>query len=327
MRDLTALPKAHLHVHLEGAMRPATLAEIAAGYGIEVPATRGYGSFAAFSGLYRAAEAVLRTEDDVRRVVREVLEDAAADGAIQIEPQMYPGRYAERLGSAGDVLDLILDQGRSTAADLGIGFGLILSADRNSAPEDAEAMAVLAGERAGAGMVGFGLAADEASFPPEPFAKAFAIAREAGLKSVPHAGEHGGPDSVRGALDALGAERIAHGVRAAEDPELVRRIAAEGVCLDVCPTSNLMLSVVADLASHPLAGLIEAGVRCSLNGDDPLLFGPGLLQEYQLGRDTLGLDDTAIAWLARCSIEDSGAGAALKARGTAAVDAWLAAPA
>ena len=324
MRDLTALPKAHLHVHLEGAMRPSTLAEIAAGYGIPVPEIRGYGSFPAFSGLYHAAEAVLKTEDDVRRVVREVVEDAAADGAIHIEPQMYPGRYAQRLGNAGDVLDLIIEQGLATAAQLGIGFGLILSADRNSPPADAEAMAVLAGERVGAGMVGFGLAADEASYPPEPFAKAFAIAREAGLKSVPHAGEHGGPESVRGALDALGAERIGHGVRASEDPELVRRIAAEGVCLDVCPTSNLMLSVVPDLASHPLAGLIEAGVRCSLNGDDPLLFGPGLLDEYRLARETLRLDDAAIAWLARCSIEDSGAGPELKARGVAGVEAWLA---
>ena len=328
MRDLTLLPKAHLHVHLEGAMRPSTLAEIAGGYGIPVPPTRGYGSFAAFSGLYRAAEAVLRTEDDVRRVVREVVEDAAADGAVWIEPQMYPGRYAQRLGSAGDVLDLIIDQGRTTAARLGIGFGLILSADRNSPPADAEAMALIAGERAGvgpgAGMVGFGLAADEASFPPEPFAKAFAIAREAGLKSVPHAGEHGGPESVRGALDALGAERIAHGVRAIEDADLVARIAAEGICLDVCPTSNLLLSVVPDLASHPLPALLEAGVRCSLNGDDPLLFGPGLLQEYQLVRDQLGLDDAAIATLARCSIEDSGADDDLKARGVAGIEAWLA---
>jgi adenosine deaminase len=326
MRDLTALPKAHLHVHLEGAMRPGTLAEIAAGYGIPVPAIRGYGSFPAFSGLYQAAEAVLRAEDDVRRVVREVVEDAAADGAVQVEPQMYPGRYAERLGSAGDVLDLIIDQGLRTGQQLGIGFGLIMSADRNSPPADAEAMARLAAERVGAGMVGFGLAGDEAGYPPEPFAKAFAIAREAGLKSVPHAGEHAGPDSVRAALDTLGAQRLAHGVRAIEDPELVRRIADEGVCLDICPTSNLMLSVVPDLASHPLGTLIEAGVRCSLNGDDPLLFGPGLLAEYELARDTLGLDDAAIGWLARCSIEDSGADDELKARGVAGVEAWLTQP-
>jgi adenosine deaminase len=324
MRDLIRLPKAHLHVHLEGAMRPSTLAEIAAGYGIPVPPIRGYGSFLAFSGLYQAAEAVLQTEEDVRRVVREVVEDAAADGAIHIEPQMYPGRYSASLGSSGDVLDLIVDEGQATASRLGISFGLILSADRVSDPADAEAMAQLAAERVGAGLVGFGLASDEANWPPEPFAKAFAIAREAGLMSVPHAGEHAGPASVLGALDALGADRIEHGVRAVEDPELVRRIAAEGVCLDVCPTSNVMLSVVPDLASHPLAQLIEAGVRCSLNGDDPLLFGPGLLDEYQLARDSLGLDDAAIGWLARCSIEDSGADPAVKATGVAGVEAWLA---
>jgi adenosine deaminase len=323
MRDLSLLPKAHLHVHLEGAMRPATLAEIASGYGIEVPQTRGYGSFLAFSALYQAAEAVLQTEDDVRRVVREVVEDAAADGAIYLEPQMYPGRYRKELGTPGDVLDLILDEGRTTAARLGIGFGLILSADRVSPPADAEAMAVLAAERIGAGMVGFGLASDEANWPPEPFTRAFAIAREAGLMSVPHAGEHAGPASVIGALDALGAQRIAHGVRAFEDPELVARIADEGICLDVCPTSNVMLSVVPELSAHPLRQLIEAGVRCSLNGDDPLLFGPGLLDEYQLVRDKLGLDDAEIGWLARCSIEDSGADAELKTRGVQAVEDWL----
>jgi adenosine deaminase len=239
---------------------------------------------------------------------------------------MYPGRYTDRLGSAGDVLDLVLDEGRSAAADLGIGFGLQLSADRNSDPADAEVMAGLAAERMGSGMVSFGLAADEASYPPEPFAKAFAIAREAGLISAPHAGEHGGPQSVIGALDALGARRIAHGVRAVESPDLVHRLAEEQICLDICPTSNLMLSVVPDLAAHPLAGLIEAGVRCSLNGDDPLLFGPGLLQEYELARDQLGLDDTALAWLARCSIEDSGADQALKTRAVAAVENWLSAP-
>jgi adenosine deaminase len=325
VRDLAILPKAHLHVHLEGAMRPGTLHEIARGYGIPVPETRGYGSFQAFSGLYRAAEAVLRSEDDVRRVVREVLEDAAADGAVWIEPQMYPGRYLPALGSPGDVLDLIIDEGQVSASRLGIGFGLMLSADRNSPPEDAEAMAALAAERAGRGMVAFGLAADEATYPPEPFAKAFAIAREAGLKSVPHAGEHGGPESVRGALDALGAERLEHGVRAIEDPDLVRRIADEGVCLDVCPTSNLMLSVVPDLARHPLKQLLAAGVRCSLAADDPLLFGPGLLAEYRLARDTLGLDDEQLAFLARCSIEDSGADLDRKNAATARIDSWLAA--
>ncbi len=112
---------------------------------------------------------------------------------------------------------------------------------------------------------------------------------------------------MQGALDALGADRLQHGVRAIEDPELVRRLADSPVCLDVCPTSNLMLAVVPDIASHPLPALLEAGVRCSLNSDDPLLFGPNLLEEYELVRNTLGLDDATLAHIATCSIDASGA--------------------
>ncbi|TVT47102.1 adenosine deaminase family protein, partial [Amycolatopsis rhizosphaerae] len=184
--------------------------------------------------------------------------------------------------------------------------------------------AELAAAEAGTGIVSFGLANDEALFPPEPFDRAFAIAREASLISAPHAGELAGPDSVRGALDVLHAQRIGHGVRAVEDPELLHRLADSDVCLDVCPTSNLMLSVVQSLAEHPLPRLIEAGVRCSINGDDPLLFGPGLLEEYELSRTTLGLTDENLAWVARCSIEASGAPKALTADAIARIDAWLA---
>jgi adenosine deaminase len=177
---------------------------------------------------------------------------------------------------------------------------------------------------AGRGVVGLGLANDEADHPPEPFAAAFAIAREAGLLSVPHAGELEGPASIVGALDTLGADRIQHGVRAIEQPDLVRRLAESAVCLDVCPSSNLLLGVVASLADHPLAALLDAGVRCSLNADDPLLFGPNLLDEYELARTTLRLDDATLAFVARCSIEHSGAPDALKQRALAGVDAWLA---
>ena len=132
--------------------------------------------------------------------------------------------------------------------------------------------------------MGFGLANDETGWPPEPFAAAFAIARDAGLFSVPHAGELAGPASVVGALDALGAHRIQHGVRAVEDRELVRRLADSGVCLDVCPSSNVMLSVVPAIEAHPCPTCLRAGVRCSLNADDPLLFGPNLLDEYKVAR-------------------------------------------
>jgi len=124
-------------------------------------------------------------------------------------------------------------------------------------------------------------------------------------------------------LDALGANRICHGVRAVEDPALVERLASDGVVLDVCPTSNLLLQVVPSLDEHPLAQLLDAGVRCTLNGDDPLLFGPGVLGEYELARDKLGLSDEQLAGLARTSIEASGAPPALAATALADIDAWL----
>jgi adenosine deaminase len=323
-RSLFDLPKAHLHVHLEGAMRPATLAELAEEYGVAVPAIRGYGSFTEFVGQYRAACAVLRTPEDIRRLVREVVEDAAAAGAVWVEPQFYPLHHNETVGSATDVIQLIVAAGQEAAAELGLGFGAMIAADRTCDVDEAITLARHAADHAGAGVVAFGLANDETGFPPEPFGKAFAIAVEAGLISAPHAGELEGADSVRGALNVLHARRIGHGVRAIEDPELVRRLADSEVCLDVCPTSNVMLSVVGSLAEHPLPRLLEAGVRCSINGDDPLLFGPGLLEEYEVARTRLGLDDEHLARVARCSVEASGAPEALVAKAVTGIEAWLA---
>jgi adenosine deaminase len=321
-RDLRLLPKAHLHLHLEGAMRPATLAELAAEAGVAVPPVRGYASFGEFGLQYRAASALIGTEAHLRRVVREVVDDAADDGAVWVEPHFYPPRYAGQLGSAEEVLEIVLDEGQRAAAARGIGCGWIVSALRDFGPDQAVELATLAAEYAASGVVAFGLAADEALFPPEPFAEAFGIARDAGLISAPHAGELAGPESVYGALDALGARRICHGVRAVEDPALVERLAADEVVLDVCPTSNVMLAVVPSIEEHPLVRLLDAGVGCSLNGDDPLLFGPGLLAEYELVRDTMGLPDERLAQLARSSLVASGAPNTLIAQALTQVQEW-----
>jgi adenosine deaminase len=329
VRDLAALPKAHLHVHLEGAMRPATLAELAASVGVPTPPVREYGSFAEFSQRYQAVSWLIRTEADLRRVVREVVADAAADGAVWVEPHFYPPRYAAgtvspSLGSEAEVLELVLDEAGRAADRLGIGCGLMVSALRHLDPAEAVRLAGLAARYADAGVVAFGLAADESLFPPEPFAEAFGIARDAGLISAPHAGELAGPDSVSGALDALGAHRICHGVRAVEDPALLERLVADGIVLDVCPTSNVLLDVVGSLREHPLARLLDAGVRCTLGGDDPLLFGSGVLGEFELARTALGLSDQRLAAVARTSIEACGAPPALVAAGVAGVSTWLA---
>lgn len=325
-RDLTELPKGHLHLHLEGAMRPETLRELAAAHDLEVPPIRGFRSFGAFAGMYDAACGVLRSESELRRLVREVVEDAARDGVWWVEPAFYSPRYRDRFGSDQAAIEIVLDELAVAGRALGVGTGLIVAADRTAAPAQAVGLAEVAVRLRPAGVVGFGLANDEAGWPPEPFGPAFRIAVDGGLISAPHGGELEGPASVVGCLDACGARRVMHGVRAVEDPELVARLVAEGICLDVCPTSNALLGVVGSIEAHPLPALIDAGVRCSINADDPLLFGPGILEEYQLCRDRLGLDDARLAAVARWSMEASGAPPALVAEAVAAIDRWLAPP-
>jgi adenosine deaminase len=308
-------------------MRPSTLEELCRRYGLAVPTIDSYGSFSAFEATYLAACDTLRTEEDLRRLVAEVVEDATAAGAVWVEPSSYLPHHRRFQGSDEATTEIVLDELARSAARLGIGAGFMVSADRTLDPTDAVAQAHLAVAYRDRGVVSFGLANDETGRPPEPFAPAYRVARDAGLLSTPHAGELGGPASVIGALDALGADRIQHGVRAIEDPALVQRLAESAVCLDVCVSSNIMLSVVPSVDVHPLPALLDAGVRCSLNADDPLLFGPNLLEEYELCRAALGFDDTRMAFIARCSIDASGAPAALKSKALAGIDRWLATPA
>ena len=325
-RDLRDLPKAELHLHLLGAMRPATLAELAAREGITAPDPRAFTTFAEFQQVFQAAFRVQTRPEDLGRLVREVVADAAADGVVWVQPHVDPHVYAQ-FGPPEAVLELILDAGRDEGARRGVGFGLTMAAQRHSGPAAAAGLARFAGRYAGQGVHAFGLTGNEAAFPCDPFAGAFAIAREAGLTAAPHAGELSGPGSVRTAVTALGATRIAHGVRAAEDRAVLAMLAERGVTLDVCLTSNYLLGVVPELARHPLPQLLAAGVGCSLGADDPLQFGAGLLQEYQTARAQLRLDDHQLAGLARTSVSTSDAPASLIRDALAGIDRWLAEPA
>jgi adenosine deaminase len=328
-RSLAALPKAHLHLHLDGAIRERTLRELSAQRGADppvLPRGKRYPSFDVFMQAITACHDVLSSAAGLSRIVSEVVEDAAADGAVWVEVSAWPGLFEGRLGPERDAVRLVLDAGRQAASRIGIGFGLMVAANRPAGPEAATAIARLAVDLAGDGVVSFGLDGDEAAFPPAAFAGAFAVAKAGGLLSTPHAGELLGPGSVTDALDLLGADRILHGVRAAEDEALVRRLAATGMCLDVCPTSNFKLGLY-EPGSHPLPRLLAAGVRCSVNADDPLLFGTSLLQEYELCRTQFSLPDDQLARIAEWSIRASGAPDIAKTAATDGIARWLAVPA
>jgi adenosine deaminase len=305
-------------------MRPDTLAQLAVREGVPVAeSVDAWSTFDAFRDSTLAAKAVLRRPEDLSRLAQEAVEDAAADGAWWIELQTTISSYSSVVGGDEATLELLLEAVRMAANRVGIGAGLVIAADREAPPEVAVRRAQLAVRYADAGVVGFGLGGDE-RYPPEPFAAAFEIAANAGLLRVPHAGELAGPQSVRGALDILGADRVQHGVRAVEDPILVERLASDGVCLDVCLTSNRALGVIQDISLHPLPQLLEAGVACSLNADGTLVFGTTLAGEYERARTALGLRDDALAHIARTSILASGAPQALRQSALQEIDRWLA---
>ncbi|WP_268828201.1 adenosine deaminase family protein [Streptomyces sp. GQFP] len=199
MRNLALLPKAHLHLHLEGAMRPATLAELSGEHGgQQLFGLRDFKSLEDFMSLYRVAARLVceGPRENLLRLVREVVEDAAVDGVVWIEPHVNPLTYKDDPDAVLDLLDAVIDEGRRTAARLGVGFGVLVYARRNADPSEAVAAPRLAVRRADKGVVSFGLSGDEARYGPEPFAEAFAVAHDAGLISAPHAGELAGPVGV-----------------------------------------------------------------------------------------------------------------------------------
>ena len=307
-------------------MRRATLHELCDRDGVAVPEITRYGDFGAFAGTYAAACRVLRDVDDLRRLVGEIVADGATDGCVWLEPAFYPQHHEPRLGSARELWEVVVEHGAAVAAEHGVGLGWMAALDRTAGVETARAVTDLVLDLVdeGAPIVAFGLHNDETGWPPEPYAEEFRRAGEAGLLRTPHAGELAGAESVRGAVDVLGADRILHGVRAVEDPTLVAELAERGTVLDVCPTSNLLLSVVPSMEEHPLPVLLDAGVRCSVNADDSLLFGPGILDEYETCRSVLGLSDEQLASVARASIEGSAAPESVKTPALAGIDAWLA---
>jgi adenosine deaminase len=302
------VPKAELHVHIEGAATPDLVRRIAARNGLDVPAgvftedgRFRWRDFLDFLDTYDAATSVIRTGQDYRDIVYEYLVGSAAEGAIYVE-LTASADHAAGVGLSDEEHLAGLAQGIDDArAETGIEARIVMSCVRHRGTERAREVARRTVEAPHPYVTGFGMGGDEAGFPPGDFADAFAIAREAGLGLTVHAGEWGGPESVRGGL-ALGVSRIGHGVRASEDPELVRELADGGTVLEVCPTSNVVLGLYPSYEEHPLPALRAAGVAVTLGSDDPPYWDASIGGEYAVAAERMGFDDDALRDVTRTAL-------------------------
>lgn len=316
-------------------MRVQTLRELAAEQGTRLPAhlidstvlhvapdQRGWFRF---QRAYDAARKVVRTEEIMRRIIREAAEDDAAEGSRRLELQVDPTSYAPHVGGITPAMEIILDEAKLASRDTGVEVGIIVAASRVRHPLDARTLARLAVSMAGDGpgeVIGFGLSNDERRGITSEWAPAFNIARRGGLATVPHAGELLGPDHVADVVAHLKPTRLGHGVRSVEDPALLERIVADGIALEICPSSNISLGVYADAAAIPFDALLHSGAKIALSADDPLLFLTRLTDQYRIVRE-LGASDETLARLARSSIDASLASETSKRAWRADVEEWL----
>ncbi len=337
VRDLDALPKAHLHLHFTGSMSIASLRHLAGLAGIALhdslvdaeallvpPDQRGWFRF---QRLYDMAREVVRSEEAIRFIVAQAARDDAAEGSRRLELQVDPSSYAPHVGGLAPALEIILDEARRASAETGVQVAIIVAASRVRHPLDARTIARLAARHAGErGVIAFGLSNNERSGRTADWEAAFRIARNAGLPGVPHGGELLGPGHLRQVVEHLRPARIGHGVRSAEEPALLAELIEAGIALEVCPASNVHLGVYREARDVPLRRLVDAGATVALGADDPLLFLSRLTDQYRLAREELGFSDPELAELARSSIRASLAAECDKTRWLAEVDAWLTAP-
>ena len=326
---IRGLPKAELHVHIEGTLEPELAFALAGRHGIALPyasvealrAAYRFTDLQSFLDIYYAGAAVLRTREDFHALTAAYLQRAHADGVVHAEIFFDPQTHTAR----GIALETVLDGIGSALAEAqrewGLTHRLILCFLRHLSAEEAmrtlqEALPYI--DRLG----GIGLDSSEQGHPPEKFTAVFQRAREAGLPVVAHAGEEGPPAYILGALDSLHVQRIDHGVRCDEDPALLARLVRERMPLTVCPLSNLRLGVVQRLEDHNLARLLRAGLCVTVNSDDPAYFGGYVLDNYVAVQQALGLSAAELTTLARNSFEASFLPATDKARWNEAISAY-----
>ena len=303
------IPKAELHVHLEGTAPPHLIRRLAERNGVPVPEGLfdtserfAYTDFLDFLRTYDRAASVIRTGADYRDITYEYLARCARDGAIYVELTASPDHAALVGLSDAEHLEGIAAGIDDARRDFGIEGRILISAVRNFGVEQALRVARHAAERPHDYVVGFSMAGDEENFPAGDYAEVFGTAAAAGLGCTVHAGEWAGAGSVRAALE-LPITRIAHGVRAIEDPGLVEELADRGIVLECCPTSNVVLGVFRSFEEHPLPRLVDAGVRVTLGSDDPPYFGASIGGEYAVCQERFGFDDRRLAAITQTAIE------------------------
>ena len=291
-----AFPKIELHVHLEGTVRADTLRAIARRNDYPLPdeleSLYRFRDFRHFIEVWILTTNALQTEDDFRRMVVDYAEEAASHGAVYLEGIFSPAERVRRGVTYAAIFEGVCNGAQEAREVHGVEIRLTPDIPRGFTLDEAEATVEWSARYRDRGVVGVGLGGLEAEFPPEPYEKVFVRAKSLGLGSVPHAGEVAGAASVRGALERLQADRLRHGIRAEEDPGLVRELADRGTVLDICPLSNLRTGAVPSLEEHPLPRLVAAGVRCSISTDDPAMFDPDLTRDYEAA-ESLGLSPQA----------------------------------
>ena len=322
------LPKAELHLHIEGSLEPELMFALAERNSVSIPyasvedvrAAYAFSNLQDFLDIYYAGAGVLQTEADFRDLAMAYFERAAADGVVHAEIMFDPQTHTDRGIAFGTVIEGLLAAMAEAEARLGITSLLIMSFLRHLSEEVAFETLAMAEPWLNR-IMAVGLDSSEVGHPPNKFARVFAAARAKGLKLTAHAGEEGPPGYVYEALDLLGVDRIDHGNRALEDEALVARLAAEGMTLTVCPLSNLKLCVVDDLAAHPLDRMLAEGLKATVNSDDPAYFGGYVADNYRAVAVARGLSRADLVQLARNSFTGSFLPPDAVARHLAAIDA------
>ncbi|MGV9315687.1 adenosine deaminase [Streptomyces sp. NPDC003691] len=335
---IAGLPKAELHVHHVGSASPRIVAELSGRHpGSRVPTDPAalaeyftFTDFAHFIDVYLSVVDLVRTPEDVRLLTFEVARDMARQNIRYAELTITPFSSVRRGIDEKAFMAAIEDARTAAEAELGVVLRWCFDIPGEAGLEAAELTTRLAVDLRPEGLVSFGLGGPEIGVPRPQFKPYFDRAVAAGLRSVPHAGETTGPQTVWDALTELGAERIGHGTSAVQDPRLVAHLAEHRIPVEVCPTSNLATRAVTDIERHPIRQLAEAGVLVTVNSDDPPMFGTDLNSEYAVAARLLGLDERGVADLAKNAVAASFLDEAGKARIAGEIDAyttaWLAAP-